>query len=539
MKMSKINMKITLGDPGTGKSYDLVNEVLKKESNDESVYVFTPTGTATKRIINGYKEAYHDKLVSDQSLIWKAVQDTHVTQMNYSNEQNIFIDEFSMLTLDDFYSLLYKVLFMNEKTVNLYAYADEKQLEPVNGISCLMLLFQSNIDKFKGIDKLGFWNYVQNMLYDILDDMELNVPKNWQPVINRIDLVINHKNFRLDNNNGVAGYNEAFYQELLQNGTTTEPDYTKDLVDRLDKKYLIVVPTHSIGDEIDDILLRAHKDDYEKIAPFIRIGKDIWQNPNCEIDYGFDFAKKFKNKADGKTYKYSFYTTVHYCQGTTVDNSVFCMLNHKIPRDGRKDFYSKNMLYVAISRARHNSEYFGRRDVLLELMNTYPDNGGSTLTGVIGQDALNATYDVVIAMGDEFGHLSLEDFYKKYLKMFEESVKNHHERIMDFQTIKKDYKPKPFTFKKVISYMNPQNQNQFSTGIQSLGYDKDFKDYVNHARSIGGQIGGKRSQVKDWLDTLNEDDLKQLKQDVSNLSIRKFKAKWNHDRRAVENNLDI
>lgn len=533
--MAKINMNVILGDPGTGKSHDLIDTVLKMEEEKKSIYVFTPTGTATQRIINGYKTAYRKRVVTQPNLIWEAVKDTHVMQDHYYDEENVFIDEFSMLTLDNFYALLYRIMLSDKKIVNLTVYADEKQLEPVKGVSCLMLLFQANINNFKGIGTLGFWYYVQNMLYETLDNMELNVPENWKPVINKINLIIKHNNYRLQERNGVTGYNDSFYRELLDNGITTEKDYTNDLVDRLNKKYLIVTPIHSIGKQIDEILLKAHKNDYQKVAPFIRDDKDIWINPNCKIDYGFDFVKPYKSTGLNDNLKYSFYTTVHYCQGATVNNSVFCMLNHKLPKDNRRKFYTRNLLYVAISRAKQNSEYFGRRDVLLELMQTYPENGGNALSAQIAFEALNLTYDTVIGVGDELGHLSCDEFYRKYLEIFNEAIKYNRKKIDDLQTIDSNYKPSPFTFKKVISYMNPKKQNQFSSGMRSLGYDKTYQEYLDKSHSKGG----KASKVKEWLTTLDSKEYQELKNDVVNLPMRKFKNKWKHDRRAVEKNVVI
>lgn len=91
--------------------------------------------------------------------------------------------------------------------------------------------------------------------------------------------------------------------------------------------------------------------------------------------------------------------------------------------------------------------------------------------------------------------------------------------------------------KKVFNY-DKQNVLSDIKILQSF-YQSNWSNYVRNKSHVGGQIGGKKSKVKDWLDTLNEDDLKQVKQDVLDLSRNKFKAKWNHDRRAVENNLDI
>ena len=121
-----------------------------------------------------------------------------------------------------------------------------------------------------------------------------------------------------------------------------------------------------------------------------------------------------------------------------------------------------------------------------------------------------------------------------FIEIFNEARKDNRKKIDDLQTIDSNYKPSPFTFKKVISYMNPKKQNQFSSGMRSLGYDKTYQEYLDKSHSKGGKKGGKSSKVKKWLTTLDPKTYQELKNDIVNLSRSKFKQQWGHDRRAVE-----
>lgn len=102
--MAKISMNVILGEPGTGKSYDLISKAIELERNLKSVYIFTPTRTSKKRLVSGYFERKRENLVLNNDIIFNLVRDTHVLQENYSQEENILIDEFSMITTDQFYT---------------------------------------------------------------------------------------------------------------------------------------------------------------------------------------------------------------------------------------------------------------------------------------------------------------------------------------------------------------------------------------------------------------------------------------------------
>ena len=59
--MSKIDMKVILGEPGTGKSYALIEKAINILEHNENLYIMTPTHAAKSRLIDGYNARYFNK----------------------------------------------------------------------------------------------------------------------------------------------------------------------------------------------------------------------------------------------------------------------------------------------------------------------------------------------------------------------------------------------------------------------------------------------------------------------------------------------
>lgn len=550
--MAKINMNVILGEPGTGKSYDLISKAIELERDLKSVYIFTPTRTSKKRLVSGYFERKRENLVLNNDIIFNLVRDTHVLQENYSQEGNILIDEFSMITTDQFYSLLYRCLIAPQSIINLTVYADEKQLEPIKGMSALMLLIKSNLDKFKGLSKENFWSYIQNNFYDWVEDQELHVPDSWKKAIDKISLTIKHNNHRLKEKNGIVSFNNSFYDDVLQNKTIEEINYSDDILDRVNQQYLIISSTHARGKQVDNIL-NENIENPESKAPFIRnIDKPemVFLNPNCKVQYeGFDFIPNIDGKINKEQFNPSWYTTVHYCQGATVNNALFFMGNDDIPNN-KKGFYTRNMLYVGLTRARYNNEFFGKKENFLKMMTTYPEDGSNAVSKGLASKALDMTYQMVVDLTPYQGKLSNEEILKLYKENFNKVLKKNGRKIEEVN-IMSDFVFEPYDNGVVMKVLDPNYDNKWNEPLKELGYGFQFSAYLRSVKSNAGKIGanavskqdkskgGQASKVKEWLTTLDSKEFQELKNDVVNLPMRKFKNKWKHDRRAVEKNVVI
>ena len=68
------------------------------------------------------------------------------------------------------------------------------------------------------------------------------------------------------------------------------------------------------------------------------------------------------------------------------------------------------------------------------------------------------------------------------------------------------------------------------------GLYKLYKSYKSKTNSFNAKGTGK---IQKWVETLSGDKLNSVKNDIDKLSVRKFKAKWNKDKRLVVKYLDI
>lgn len=546
------NLKVVVGTPGTGKSYRLIQNVIKLEHQNKKYSVIVPTNVAKERILEGFRKGVNDgSLTMDQ--FYNTMVNIHVLQYNYRGEENVFIDEFSMFNIDDFYALLYKIMLV-QNDVNIMAFGDSKQLQPVRGISPLLVLLRFNYNKFVDVDNMPFSEYSATKLYDNLKNMELDVPDNWRLAIDKIDLEVLHKNHRLEAVDGVTDYNDLFYQYVLENNVIDE-DYKDNLIALAKQKYLIIVPIHKIGDEVDEILshglvdmtndVQKNTEALSKIAPFVRKphSSKVYCNPLCKIEYGFDsFVPKCEDEKEIEDFKFSFYVTSHATQGATVDNVAFYFGNNTTDK-GEKNFYTNNMLYTALSRARYNSFFLGDKSVFLKMTNTYVETDLSFLNTQLQDEALDLTYQTIVNAENFKGKFSNKQIVDLYNQLFEKVVKNNSKKLNDIKLIDSEFKIKPYTEKKILGVMKLGQTTKIAKHYQKelfkLGYGFSWEKYVSDQRKKSGQIGGKVSKVKEWLTTLDSDKYQELKNDVANLPLRKFKSKWKHDRRAVEKNVVI
>jgi len=555
--MSKIDMKVILGEPGTGKSYSLIEKAIDIIRNGEDLYIMTPTHAAQSRLINGYNQRYFDKKISSETR-FKLLGSTHILQEHYLQEKNILIDEFNMITTDQFYSLICHSLIVPQEKINLSVYGDEKQLNPVKGVPALKLLLKYNSNKFKGLTTTNFWYYIQHMFYEKISDMQLNIPSSWKRIIGDIHLKIYHKNYRFNSMNGLSHYDLDFYDDVLKNQTITEADYSEDLIDKINKHYLLIAPTHNIGRKIDKILSDHFKDSTKNVAPFVRLqdseGIRICINPLCDFNqaYNFDTFIPSVSNYNVKDMEFSFYTTVHYCQGATVKNSVFCMLDGKIPAS-TKTFYSSNLLYVALTRAKYRSEYFGNPDEFRKMLDIYPDDGELYVNMTISNEAANKTYQMIIDNGT-VSTLTIPQIMNLFHKNFIGMKNSKTRQIDEMQAINEDFRIKEATPSKILSVFNPNNiGSKYTQTLLDLGYDKIWDEFKHNQMSknglkgaskgaskggkiggkITGKINGKISQTKIWVNQLNEAHYLKLKDDYENMSVRVFQRTYGHTKRVI------
>lgn len=548
-------LKVVVGTPGTGKSYQLIQKAVDCENEGKSYSVIVPTNVAKKRILSGLRKSVNLKELNiDQ--YYDAMVNVHVLQYNYHGEQNVFIDEFSMFNIDDFYSLLYKVMLAKNE-VSIMAFGDSKQLQPVYGISPLLVLLRFNYGKFVDIENMPFSEYSATRLYQNLKDMKLDVPDNWKLAIDSIDLKVLHNNYRLKRIDGVTDYNDSFYRYILNNNLI-DKNYEDNLVRFAKEKYLIITPTHDLGDKADKIIsegLFEHDGEYDtkslsKFAPFVRNreNKEVYSNPLCKVNYGFDDFIPFCDKdykLKKNNFEFSFYVTSHATQGATVDNMVFYLGDKDIDKD-KRDFYTNNMLYTALSRARYNSIFLGTEAAFLKMANTFIVSDLSFMNSQLQEEALDLTYQAIVNSENFNGRFSNKDIINLYNKTFKKVVKNNDKKVKDINLVDPKFEIKPYSPKMILSVMKINSgtklARKYRQDLLRLGYGFHWEKYISDQAKIGGSlggvVGGKSSLTNNWIKKLSSDQRKNMKEDLKILSTRKFLNKYNHKKQTVEKYFD-
>lgn len=542
-------LNVIVGTPGTGKSYRLVKKVIEQFKNKKSIYVMAPTYTAKERIITGYKERLDNKVITDIQYR-RLCGDTHVLQYNYKNEEVIFIDEFSMLDISDWYSLLFRVegeMKERQFDVYIYSYGDVKQLPPVKNNGTLGVLLKVNYGKLNHDRNKEFSEFVAKDLYKNIKKEELTPPKDWNSVIDTINLKALHTNYRLAANyDNITDYDEDFYDYIFSNNILELKDnskYCDSVSNMIEEKYLIIVPTHNIGHIIDNYMKNnLTSEELEKTAPFLRNGSTIYKNPYCKVEYKFDFVTDAPEEYDelADKYEYSFYSTVHSCQGATVDNVAFVTMNYRV-NPHIKDFYSNNMLYTALSRARKNSYFLGDGSIFQFMRENYSKLSTASFNCKIQEDAVRKTYDTLKAKYPE-EKLTYQKVINLYKTKFLDAIDEDGDVIDTAMAIDNKFRPTLLSDNNIMAIINKRSKNKkVAYHIDEPWYNEQYRLWFNNVKirraakggKTGGAKGGKYSSVGEWLDSLSKDELNKVTDDMY-LSMRKFKAKYHHDKRSVE-----
>lgn len=532
--MGKTNIHFIMGEPGTGKSSLLIKKAIEMVHNIKSLYIMTPTNVAKHRLIKGFNQNYSSM---DSACITDLIADTSVLQYQYAGERNIFIDEVSMLKTDDLYALFYKIQ-QTQYDVDIYAFGDVKQL-PAIGTGILQVLFNANAKKFPLIKK-DFWAWVNNYLYEDLPDEQLDIPSTWKTVVKNIDLKILRKNYRLKNIDGIQAYNNEFLNYAFREKTQDADDYSLLIENAVENHYLMIVPTHSRGAQVNEVMKKKYGDKMKYYAPFITRDKKIFKNMNCKINYGFNFVKSSDSIMKNiKPEEYTFYVTAHAVQGCEVDRVCFYLGKDRIGKLNLQH-YNKNLLYVALSRGRKDWLLLGEKDQFLLMTTIEPENPSILLNHQKQQEALEKTIEGV-ALSKKI--MDCDEIYELYLRMFDNLIHCNTNDNKDVLNVSGSIDYKPYTKTHVLSMFDPTNHtnDKYSSELMSKGYGFLYADYCakrmregnSKGGKKGGKINGKISETDKWMSQLSSANYEKLKNDYKNMSTRVFQRMYGHTKRSV------
>lgn len=516
--MTVTNIKAFIGSPGTGKSYRLVRMVNQLLKQGESVHIMNPTRSAR----NNLRKAFKEMLISGE-MTQEDYKQTYIinnVQHGYKESlaKNIFIDESAMIDLDVFYSLLYATLDVPD--VHLYLFGDLKQIEPINGDSILKTLIESNMGQ---VEDRGIWQFTNEVLYKDLADMTIATPKIWKLNGVNVDVTILKKNYRLESKN-FSGYDDDYYSSLIDNAIFTN-DYSGYLKYAVEHNWLITTPTNARGDEIDNML--SHKyDDFKKVAPFVVDGDgDYYLNPFNQsfnqLKESFDFMPQIELETT-QGYEFTAYMSTHRVQSFTVDNVLFFMGNNPIG-NRHKSHFSNNMLYTAVTRAKHDVQLLGLPDSFTQMRHTMPQTAQEKNVHLRANVSMNHLYSWIESNNNV---PSADELFKHYQELYEDDsiLSTHDKTILDIYSIVSD----SYTKRYVVNSVNNKYGDKFGFTLTAW-----LKENSANAKKNNSNAKGK-GKVQQWIDSLSDDEIEQVKKDVEDLSRSKFRDKYNFTNTAVK-----
>lgn len=516
--MTVTNIKAFIGSPGTGKSYRLVRMVNELLKQGESVHIMNPTRSAR----NNLRKAFKEMLISGE-MTQEDYKQTYIinnVQHGYKESlaKNIFIDESAMIDLDVFYSLLYATLDVPD--VHLYLFGDLKQIEPINGDSILKTLIEYNMGK---VEERNIWQLTNEVLYKDLTDMTIATPKIWKLNGVNVDIKILKKNYRLESKN-FSGYDDDYYSSLIDNAIFTD-DYSGYLKYALENNWLITTPTNARGDEIDDVLKKQY-DDFKTVAPFVVDGSgDYYLNPFNQsfnqLKESFDFMPQIELEST-QGYEFTAYMSTHRVQSFTVDNVLFYMGNNPIG-NRHKSHFSNNMLYTAVTRAKHDVQLLGLPDSFTQMRHTMPQTAQEKNVHLRANVSMNHLYSWIESNNNV---PSADELYIKYQELYKDDsiLSTHDKTILDIYSIVSD----SYTKRYVINSVNNKYGDKFGFTLTAW-----LKENSANAKKNNSNAKGK-GKVQQWIDSLSDDEIEIVKQDVDDLSVRKFKEKYEYTKSTVK-----
>ena len=515
--MTVTNIEAFIGEPGTGKTYQLTHMVNDLINQGESVYIMNPTKSARNNVRKAFKEMLEigEMSYDNYKEAFKSTNVLHGYQDNPAN--NIFIDESAMIDLSAFYALLYATIGMED--VHIYLFGDMKQIEPVNGDSILKTLIEKTMPSN---DTRNIWQYVADTLYSDMENIIIDSPEAWK-LDSKVDITVFKKNYRLQSKN-FDGYDDEYYEDLID-GAIFSDNYSGYLKYALEHNWLITTPTKARGNEINEILTKEFKN-AKDVAPFIIVNDDYYLNPfnkhYSELQEAFDFLPEIDIESLTE-YKLSAYMSTHRVQSFTVDNVLFYMGNNPIG-NRHKSHYSNNLLYTAISRARFDVQILGLPESFQQMHKTMPLTAQEKNVHLRANVSMNHLYSWI----ESNNNLpTADELFNHYQELYKDDsiLSTNDKTILDIYSIVSD----SYTKRYVINSVNNKYTDKFGFTLTAW-----LKENASEAQKGNSNAKGK-GKVKQWINSLSDDEINKLKQDLKSRMVKQsdFTEKYGYTKKAI------
>lgn len=509
---------LTIGEPGVGKTHELISQAFDDAKLGRAVYIMTPTNASKQNIISQiYKRTATTALDSEKRALQKLVWSVHVLESSYNGEQYIYIDEIGQTSTSYFNSLL--MMLQSVPYAELSLFGDVKQLKPSSqSFSPLESLMRNNLTV------PSFWDFVSDNCYDNFDYTSFNAPKTWlikKPI--QVTLLTQNRRLR---KLGYTSYNNEFFDDVIETHTIEKSDYTEELTKAVNDYSAILVATKARGQEADDIIFRLMGNDqtaFNSYAPFIEANGHTYLNPDHvdfdKLEKAFSGVPVVDASVNTRGAVHHYWATVHSMQGISIKSITFYMGNQPIG-NRHAEHYSQNLLYTSITRASDEITLLGLKDSFLKMRHQQPDNPQKKLGNYKADQAVTKLFDALLNQeGREFKS------FDKVLHMYNEIFDNTELSTGVAQTVSE------FNIR-LDKYSEHELKMKFkefpSSDAIVKGFKPNYKKFYEEeiANTNGAKFRGK-GKVQQFIQSLTPEKLAELKADTEALSVRKFADKYN------------
>lgn len=541
--MKEINYKLHLGEAGSGKSYTIVTNMIQHaKTSTYNVIVVVPTHSAKMNLV---KMLLTHKETENHQLIYSLIESIQVKYLQTQHRDEIgllILDEVGLMSSNELHDILDQLKKQRiDLTVEMFG--DANQLSPDDSVSVM----QSIIEYNKMPDNWHIWANKTPYWMPEWDNLLLPpVFADREEAVN-IEVIKHLVNYRFNKNLvNYKGYSdENFINDLISSAYEVDEydlmngeDQGYDVTDAryggyvskliIDKNVPVAVPTNSLVKEINESVknyaeLKGIK--YEDVSMFVHFDSDkpsiLYLNPNHkDIDelkkqYAFQVA----NISSGK-FEYRNAMTVHSLQGQTFESVAYYLGYHSIPKQGRaRNFFNYSQFYTAISRAKKHFYLIGGRKAFQEMTTIFAKPVHIKKTDIATSRA------VTLSIIEDLKNKKLPN-----LKYTPESI--YQEFTQRFNEVDKPVNAKIFTQNEFINYF--KNYTIDTRG----GFYQDYS-YLVTEQLKGTKTGNRKGngKVQKWLLTLNDEQLQQLKLEISDKKIKTqtFQEAHGHTKRTVRN----
>lgn len=371
------SISIITGGPGTGKTL-LIDLIIKNLSNIKikNVEVLAPTGKAATQI--SYR-TNHNAKTFHSFLKWNE-KTFEVNEMNPSDAKVIIIDEFSMININLFYSLLIACPFIEQ----LIIVGDKDQLPPIGPGYLLNDLIESNkflINRLEKVYRQSEGSLIaknsilikngQMLNFDNKESILINmqdIAKTKKIIENNIDEHLENNDDLLDHQILIPMYGGLFgidnINEICQNHLFK------------DQKTLFILNGKSFFRN-DKVIQLENINDKNIFNGEIGLIKDVIFNIKKEIEsilVEFSFGKVIEYTASefNKYTKLAYAISIHKFQGSECSTIILIL---------SKEHYSmlsKKLFYTAYTRARKNILIISTKEIIDYCINNDEDSTRNT-----------------------------------------------------------------------------------------------------------------------------------------------------------------